>query len=302
MGSANLSDCINAFLSWIKVEKRLSPNTIFAYTQDLRQFVIRLQKENITDFQNTDKIRQQLLVHFDWFYQNKMATSTISRKFSALRSFFHYLWVEGLIEKDSFESFEMPKKSLKLPGVLTLPEMERVLQGKSFPTRLEARNELMILLLYSTGLRVSELVGIRLHQIDFQTGILRIFGKGGKERIVPVGKVSLSQIQHYLKEIRPSISRNSGCDFLFISSRGKPITRQMFWIIIKNKMRGLAIQKKVSPHTLRHSFASHMLQNGADLRIIQELLGHADISTTQIYTHVDKERIKKEYRRAHPRS
>jgi integrase/recombinase XerD len=302
MGILNLLDSVNSFLSWTKIEKRLSPNTVSAYRRDIQQFVLRLQKEHITDFQSGVKIRDQLLLHFDSFYKKKMATSTIHRKFSALKSFFHYLWVEGLIATDSFESFEMPKTSLKLPGVLTMPEMDSLLQAKPFPTPLEARNDLMILLLYSTGLRVSELVEIRVHQIDFQMGILRILGKGGKERMVPLGKASLNQIQIYMQNVRPKILKNFMSDILFVSRRGKAITRQMVWQFIKKKINGLDMQKKVSPHTIRHTFASHMLQNGADLRIIQELLGHADISTTQIYTHVDKEHVKKEYRQHHPRS
>jgi integrase/recombinase XerD len=302
MGTLNLLDSVNAFLSWIRIEKRLSSNTVSAYCRDIQQFVLRLKKEQVTDFQNAVKVREQLLVHFDSFYQKKMATSTISRKFSALKSFFHYLWVEVLIAKDSFASFEMPKTSLKLPQVLTMPEIESLLQGKLFPTPLEARNDLMILVLYSTGLRVSERVEIRLHQIDFQMGVMRILGKGGKERMVPLGKASLKQIQNYMQEIRPKILKTFVSDTLFVSKRGKSITRQMVWQFIKKKINTLAMQKKVSPHTLRHTFASHMLQNGADLRIIQELLGHADISTTQIYTHVDKEHVKKEYRRHHPRA
>ena len=296
-----MENLIEEFIKFIQFEKGLSSNTISAYKNDLKQYFDFLKKINKT----IHNVSPEDLTEFLWqLKQNNLSSNSIYRKSSCLTQFYKFLLSEGLTTNNPTEFLIKPKLQKKLPQVLTVEEVDRLLNYIPKKKFNDIRNKAMIELLYATGLRVSELVNLKFDQVDLQNKFIRVIGKGGKERIVLLNKKSIEALKEWLKvrEKKFSGKLSSGYDsYIFLSKLGKPISRIDFWEQLKNYVKNAGILKNVSPHTLRHSFATHMLKYGADLRVVQELLGHSDISTTQIYTQVDRKHLKEIHKKYHPR-
>ncbi len=231
-----------------------------------------------------------------------LSPATIHRQISAVRTYFQFLVGEGLAARDPSERLESPKRWRTLPTVLTLAEVERLLAAPNTDEPLAIRDRALLEFAYATGCRVSELVSLKVQDVLYEQGLARIFGKGAKERIVPVGRRALGQAALYAREIRPRLDRGKGRGVLFLNARGTPLSRVGAWGIIRQTARRAGIAKRVTPHTLRHTFATHLLEGGADLRAVQEMLGHADLATTQIYTHVDRDYLRTVHKQFHPRA
>ncbi|UCE20552.1 MAG: site-specific tyrosine recombinase XerD [Gemmatimonadota bacterium] len=293
-----MTDYLTEFLNFLVIERGLSQNTISAYENDIKRYVRFLQEKG----RNPVEARQEDVVSL--FYALKdvgLASSSIARNFSTIRTFHKFLRGEGLTKSDPTEYLDAPKLWKKLPGVLDYHEVERLLGCPDISTDLGLRDRAMMEVLYACGLRISELIALRLSNLLLDQGCLRVFGKGGKERMVPLGRSAAHSIGQYLQSVRPKLDKADGNDFVFLNWRGKKLSRMGFWKILRKHVKTSGITKPVSPHTLRHSFATHLLEGGADLRAVQEMLGHADISTTQIYTHIDREYLKEVHRTFHPR-
>lgn len=289
----SLNQAINLFIQYITIEKQLSANTISSYQRDLNHF-----EEYFKDNDLISLDEYQLSIYVGSLYDDHLSKASIARKISCLKSFFKFLYVKDYLPKNNAILLQLPKKQQKLPQYLTNEEILALL--KTFKdTDLAKRNKAMFLTLYYTGIRVSELINIKLSDYYQHDKYLKIMGKGNKERIIPLNEELLLVLDEYNKKTRPFISKTMS-DYLFINEKGNPITRQGFYKIIKTACKEASITKNVSPHTLRHSFATHLLNNGIDLRTVQILLGHSDISTTQIYTHVNNDLIKKSYQENHP--
>jgi len=295
----NLEEQVEEFLHFLSAVKNYSLNTIYAYSVDLRDFFDFAKTKGKAHDIDELLIRAWLKELKDKGYNE----FSIARKLSSLKSFFKYLQVEKGWELSFVNLLECPKLPLRLPKVLTLEEVECLLNAPDLSSLLGYRDRTMLELLYATGLRVSELVGLKLENINLELGFLRILGKGSKERLVPIGDVALDFLKGYTSNIRPRLTKGkvSG-SWVFLNRRGKPLTRQRFWQIIKQYAKSCGIEDKVSPHVLRHSFATHLLQGGADLRAIQSMLGHSSLSTTQIYTHLDYKTLREVYEKFHPRA
>ncbi|MDR3593027.1 MAG: site-specific tyrosine recombinase XerD [Negativicutes bacterium] len=291
---------VNEFINYLAVERGLAQNTLESYGRDLRQFQTYLSSGHM-DFLK-DSNRNTILGYLNNLQTKGRAVSTISRNLAAIKSFYQYLVRERYLEKDPAAHLESPKLEKKLPKILTIGEVEELLkQPNSFlPTGL--RDKAMLELLYATGIRVSELISLNISDINLDMGYIKCYGKGAKERIVPLGSIAAKCVQEYIAKGRSKLVRTYEEPALFVNHHGNRLTRQGFWKIIKKYAQEASINKEITPHTLRHSFATHLLENGADLRSVQEMLGHADISTTQIYTHVTKNRLKEVYDKAHPRA
>ncbi len=291
---------VNEFIQYLAVERGLAQNTLESYGRDLRQYQTYLQNGHM-DFIK-DSNRSTILAYLNNLQIKGRAVSTISRNLAAIKSFYQYLVRERYLEKDPAAHLESPKLEKKLPKILTISEVEELLkQPNTFlPTGL--RDKAMLELLYATGIRVSELISLNISDINLDMGYIKCYGKGAKERIVPLGSIAARCVQDYIGKGRPKLVRTYEEAALFVNHHGNRLTRQGFWKIIKKYAQEASINKEITPHTLRHSFATHLLENGADLRSVQEMLGHADISTTQIYTHVTKNRLKEVYDKAHPRA
>ena len=291
---------VNEFIQYLAVERGLAQNTLESYGRDLRQFQAYLHNGQL-DFIK-DSSRSTILAYLNNLQTKGRAVSTISRNLAAIKSFYQYLVRERYLEKDPAAHLESPKLEKKLPKILTISEVEELLkQPNTFlPTGL--RDKAMLELLYATGIRVSELISLNISDINLDMGYIKCYGKGAKERIVPLGSIAAKCVQEYIGKGRPKLVRTYEEAALFFNHHGNRLTRQGFWKIIKKYAQEATINKEITPHTLRHSFATHLLENGADLRSVQEMLGHADISTTQIYTHVTKNRLKEVYDKAHPRA
>ncbi len=300
-----MSGIIEHFAGYLSVEKGLSENSISAYCSDLRDFVSFLAKgsENY-DFRNV--LREQILDYLGECKKKQLEPSSIARRLVSIKLLFRYMFQEKLIPADITSVMDSPKLWKLLPEFLSPAEVEKLL--KVFPESLKDplafRNRTIIETMYSCGLRVSETAELKTDNVYFKEEFVRVMGKGSKERIVPIGKPALRLLSKYVENIRPVLSANlaNADNTLFLSYRGQPLDRERIWAIIKEGAKLAGIQKNIYPHTLRHSFASHLLENGADLRIIQEMLGHADISTTQIYTHVNQGRLLKVHKNFHPRA
>ena len=297
--SINQSDIrgeINRFLDMLWMERGLSDNTLYAYRNDLLTFARWLQQKGMSfnDVQDAD-IRVYLASIKGY------SVRTLARRLSCLRQFYSYQVREGLMDHDPSVRVESPRLGRPLPKSLTETEVEQLLDAPDLNTDLGLRDRAMLEVLYATGLRVSELVSLTVMQVNTRQGLVRVTGKGNKERLVPLGLESLDWIQRYLEEARPKIVKNKTVDALFVNRRGGQMSRQAFWHLIKRYARMTGINKTLSPHILRHAFATHLLNHGADLRVVQMLLGHSDISTTQIYTHVARERLKNLHAEHHPR-
>jgi integrase/recombinase XerD len=290
---------IRAFLQHSLIEKGLAENTIAAYAQDLAKFA-RFMRERRRGLDVLD--RDDVMEFMASLYRRKIGSRSVSRHLVTLRVFSRFAVAEGLLAEDPTLNLESPQVWKTLPIFLRLDQVELLLKQPDPATSLGARDAAMLEVLYSAGLRVSELVGLRLADVDMETGCARCIGKGNKERLVPVGRKALQAIRHYLEKARPALLRGRPSPFLFLNSRGARMSRVGFWKRLKMYGRRAGLPRKLSPHKLRHSFATHLLERGADLRSVQMMLGHADISTTQIYTHVTQERLKKIYRAHHPRA
>lgn len=293
---------ISSFLTCAKVEKGLSSNTVSAYKRDLMKFQAFAGKRKLT----LESVSRDDLVDFlSGLYRQKLESKTVARHLVTLRNFFRFAQVQELIRTDPSINLESPKIRRSLPGYLRLEEVEKLLNQPDEKTPLGQRDRAMLEMLYSTGLRVSELVGLRVSDLDGKAGCVRCVGKGDKERIVPVGRKALGIAEKYLRDGRPELLRRakvSNSPALFVNRRGAALSRVGVWKILSAYGRRAGLRRAMAPHMLRHSFATHLLERGADLRSVQLMLGHADISTTQIYTHVVEERLKQIYKAHHPRA
>jgi integrase/recombinase XerD len=288
---------LNGFISYIQAEKGLSKNTVLAYTSDLKHYFKYLEKIDKTLF----KIEHQDLTEFLWKKkQAGLKPRSLYRTIETLRQFYRFLIIEGFTSIDPTSDLTAPRIPSKLPNLLSTDEIERLLMVISGEKEREIRNRAMVELLYASGLRVSELVNLKIQNLDLNLGFVKVLGKGNKERIIPVGKTALRIIAKYLG-VRNRNPKNADKEDVFLTKLGKKMSRNEFWRQLKNHARKAKITKNMTPHVLRHSFASHMLAHGADLRFVQEMLGHSSIATTQIYTHVDKERLKELHKKFHPR-
>lgn len=291
------SAIIQSFQDVLWAEYGLSDNTLKAYGTDLHQFSRWLNDKTLILASSND-IKNYLAHRL----QQGSSSRSSARLLSSLRRFFAYQLREGQLQKDPSENIDMPRLSRGLPGTLSEQDVESLLLAPNSEEALGFRDRTMLELLYACGLRVSELVHLKLQQVNLRQGMVRITGKGGKERLVPLGEEALLWLSGYLDNSRRDILRERQSDDLFVTRRGSGMTRQSFWYIIKRHAAQAGIRKPLSPHTLRHAFATHLVNHGADLRVVQLLLGHSDLSTTQIYTHVARERLKSLHERCHPRS
>jgi integrase/recombinase XerD len=292
---------LHSYYHYLTVEKGLSRNTISSYKRDLDAYVRFLEKHQRNNIALISE--EDITAYIRSLRMQGLRPSTISRALSSIRGFHAFVFAEERGSSNPAELIEGPKQEKKLPDTLTIEEMQRLLE--SVPVDIDGlwiRNRTMLELLYATGMRVSELISITRRQLLLTERLVRIVGKGRKERIVPFGRIAHTWLEKYLKELRPGLARNrAGNDVLFLNRRGKPMSRMTVWNIVRDAVRNAGITKRVYPHILRHSFATHLLEAGADLRSVQELLGHADISTTQIYTHVDRSYLKQIHKQYHPR-
>ncbi len=291
---------LDQFLDYIALERGLSENTRAAYGADLKSFLSFLRDRNTVSVNSVT--RRDIL---DFLMEQKdrgLSSNSISRRLVSIKVFFRYLQQDGLLRKNVTETMDSPKLWKVLPGTLTYKEVERLLATPTQARKLGLRDKAILETLYSTGLRASEVASLTLDSIHFDEGFLRCMGKGRKERVVPMGDSARQSVQRYLAELRPLLAKDPSSRTLFLSRRGHPFGRKQIWTMIKKYARDAGITKNVKPHTMRHSFASHLLANGAPLRIIQEMLGHSDITTTQIYTHVDSSRLKSVHSQFHPRA
>jgi integrase/recombinase XerD len=285
------------FTNHLRVERGLADNTIEAYSRDLTRFLQFLGKTKLSPFD----IAQENITDYIATLQGNLSVRSIARNLSALKMFFRFLVSDGKIKGNPARRLGVPKLPQRLPEILTVHEVEILLSQPTVSTHQGQRDKAMLELLYATGLRVSELVGLRVSNINLEAGYVRTVGKGSKERMIPMGEKALESLRLYLSNGRIGLLKKRSSPYLFINSRGKPLTRQGFWKIIKRYRTISGIKKEITPHILRHSFATHLLEGGADLRSVQIMLGHADISTTQIYTHITRERLKQIHEKYHPR-
>jgi len=291
---------VDAFLDHLSVERGLAANTRLAYRTDLARFTSFLQQRGVRQFNAAE--RQHITDYLLDRRKNGLGPRSLARHLAAIRMFCRFLSREKLLATDVTQTIDSPKLWRTLPHTLDYEEVGRLLAAPNTRTKLGLRDKALLEFMYATGLRVSEVANIKLSDINFEAGFLRSVGKGQKERIVPIGKQAIEWVQRYLREARSSFAKAAHLGEVFLSTRGQPLSRKTIWVLIKKYTRAAGIGKTITPHTLRHSFATHLLDNGADLRVIQEMLGHADISTTQIYTHVDQRRLKETHYRFHPRS
>ncbi|KGP93200.1 recombinase XerD [Pontibacillus chungwhensis BH030062] len=288
------------FLHYLKIERGLSHNTLMSYERDLTQYVTFLQKN--TEVSGVHMItRTHIMQYLHHLNDLNRSQSTIARTLSSIRAFHQFLVREQLAQSDPSLHIETPKKERKLPKILSMKEVDALL-AMNAKDALSIRNKAMLEMLYATGLRVTELVSLKVSDLHLTMGFVRCLGKGSKERIIPLGNMAKNSVEIYLSSSRSELVKHNQTDELFVNHHGRPLSRQGFWKILKAVAGEVGIEKEITPHTLRHSFATHLLENGADLRAVQEMLGHADISTTQIYTHVSKARLTDIYRSYHPRA
>ena len=291
---------LESFLNYISLERGLSINTRKAYADDIHQFLVYLEGKGITSL--SPVTRKQILDHLMAMKGRGMSTNSISRHLVSIKVFFRYLQQEGLLDRNVTDTMDSPKLWKILPDTLSEKEVGLLLAAPNMRKPLGIRDRTMLELFYATGIRVSELANLQLSDLHLDEGYIRCIGKGRKERVIPIGEEAIHFINRYLEEIRPLLCDNPHVQNVFVTQREHGLCRQRLWQIIKEQTKKAGIMKNVTPHTLRHSFASHLLQNGAPLRVIQEMLGHADIATTQIYTHVEPNRLKSIHQQFHPRA
>jgi integrase/recombinase XerD len=301
-----VKEAIDSFLNYLRVEKGFSPNTIDAYRNDLHQLASFVEEE--TARRGTIPLwaafdRQSMLSYLSDLKGRRYAPTTVARKVAAIKSFFSFLVAEGILRDNPTRGVPSPKVGKSLPKPISVSQVRLLLEQPAKLSTLEAkRDRAMLELLYATGMRVSELVSLNLADIDTEGGYVRCFGKGHKERLIPIHSRAAQVLKEYLAEGRPHLTHDSEEKALFLNRRGERLTRQGFWQKLKGYAKSAELGTEITPHTLRHSFATHMLSGGADLRSVQELLGHANISTTQIYTHLTTDYIRRSYEKSHPRA
>lgn len=291
---------VEAFIDFLALERGLRPRTLRAYRGDIGRFVTYLEDLGVSAPEEAGPgILNDYTVHLRTL---GLATTSIRRAQSALRAYFGFLVTEGIVGEDPTGRMGRPATTRKLPAFLSQDEASRVVEAVDSDSPVYWRDRAVLELLYATGMRVSELTGLSLGDLDTGDGSCLVFGKGGRERLVPVGTLALDVAGRYLARERPRLDRGKGKGAVFLNQRGTPLTRMTVWTIVSRAARRAGIERRISPHTLRHSCATHLLEGGADLAAVQELLGHADISTTQVYTHLDREYLRAAHRRFHPRS
>ena len=290
---------IDEFLSYLSVERGLSGNTLSSYRRDLVKFFDYLKARHIDSI---EKVSRQMITSFMLSEKDRgLSAASVSRGLACLKSFFKFLVRENMVQENPTSVIESPKLWKRLPVTLDLDKIEALLNAPNLRDLMGMRDRASLELMYATGMRVSELINLKMDDLNMGAGFVKCFGKGGKERIVPFGNKAKESIFRYLDKSRPVFLKKHVSNFLFLTRLGKGMSRQTFWKTIKKYAREARIKEKITPHSLRHSFATHILERGADLRVVQELLGHADISTTQIYTHVNKDRLKSIHQKFHPR-
>lgn len=292
---------LEAFMHYLANEKGLSKNTLDSYRRDLNQYIDYLQEKKLSPLHQAT--REQIMSYLLSLREQGKASTTISRQIASLRSFYQFLIRRELISTDPTLLLETPKLERKLPQVLSIKEVDKLMTAPDSTTPLGQRDRAMLEVLYATGIRVSELINLTTDDCILDMGYIRCIGYGGKERIIPLGRLAKEQVEQYLVDGRNYLLKNKTEEKkLFLNHRGEALSRQGFWKIIKKYAQQAGINKKITPHTLRHSFATHLLENGADLRSVQEMLGHADLSSTQMYMQMTKTRMKDVYAKAHPRA
>jgi len=292
---------LKLYISHLTFEQNLSPNSTEAYKQDIVRFIDYLKKNGV----ESPKDAQPKHIHrmLQLLTEIGLSENSLARNLSSIRGFYKFLIAENIIDTDPTVHIDRPKIPRYLPTVLTYQEVETIFKTQDTTKHLGLRNRAMFETIYASGLRVSELLTLKINQVYFDQSVLRVFGKGSKERLVPISDSALEWITKYTDTGRPLLTKGRmGDNTLFLNKSGKPMTRMGFWKILEKAAKDGSIIKNVHPHTMRHSFATHLIENGADLRAVQEMLGHADISTTQIYTHLDRSHIEKQYRKYHPRA
>ncbi|MCJ7790497.1 MAG: site-specific tyrosine recombinase XerD, partial [Candidatus Atribacteria bacterium] len=291
-----LEEILECFLDYLTIERGLAQNTIISYRYDLIKYINFLKKNNISSFNQTKK--DLVNNYFVYLRKKNLEINSISRNLVAVKMLYRFLLIEGFIKEDITGLIEFPRMSKKLPHILSLREINLLLDKANFKSNLGLRDLAILELLYATGLRVSELIYLKIDDINMENCMLKCLGKGSKERIIPFGSKAYQSLRLYLDKVRQKLVKNPNEDILFLNSRGERLSRQGIFYLVKKYVRKAGIEKKVTPHTLRHTLATHLLENGADLRSVQEMLGHSDISTTQIYTHVSRKWVSEEYYRA----
>ncbi len=297
--SMGLDPLVDRYLNYLLVEKGLGAKTLEAYGSDLARHLDYLNAAGIRSPAAVDKA--VLLRYVLHLRAEGLGPRSRARHLSALRGFYRFLVQEKILQADPISTIEMPKTGLKLPDVLSRQDVQRLLEVEEPPSPAALRNAAMVETLYAAGLRVSELVALRVQDLNLEAGFVRVWGKGAKERVVPIGSHARQKVATYLQEGRPRLLGGRTSPFLFVARAARPMTRQGFWKMLNRRAAAAGIRQAISPHSLRHSFATHLLEGGADLRAVQMMLGHTDISTTQIYTHVARDRLKKIHQKYHPR-
>ncbi len=294
-----MKELIDSFLNYLSVERGLSNNTIISYRWDLNSYVDFMINQRIDAL---SKIAKNDIINFMLAQKDKrISANSIARRLAAIRMFHRFLARERILKSDPTTLIDSPKLWKKIPETLSLNEVDALIAQPDIRDKQGIRDKAILETLYATGMRVSEAVNLKIDNVNLDIGFLRCIGKGNKERVIPLGKKAIASIKRYLEVSRPHILKNKASEFLFVNRFGKKISRQSFWKIVKKYAKQARIKKPMKPHTLRHSFATHLLERGADLRSVQEMLGHSDISTTQIYTHINKDRLKTIHRMFHPR-
>jgi integrase/recombinase XerD len=288
-----------AFMDYLKVEKGLAKNSIYAYNEDLDKYLDFLRSKNID---RPAQVTRQIIVDFVFDLRKVVSANTISRLLSTIKGFHRFLMREKITQEDPTGLIETPRGDKKIPSFMTCEEVNETLKSPDLKDAHGLRDRTILELMYATGLRVSEAAGLRITDANLEVGFIRCKGKGSKERIVPLGKTAGRFLEKYLSEARPELAKGKLMENLFLAQGGRNLSRQSIWKIIKASVKKAGIRKRVSPHTLRHSFATHLLEHGADLRSVQEMLGHSSITTTQIYTHINQTRLKAIHTQFHPRA
>lgn len=289
---------INAFIIYLHNVKKTSENTELSYRRDLMKVRNYMQQQGIEDVERITSTN--LNSYILYLEKNKFSAATISRNIASLKAFYHYMFKEGMVTEDAAEMLHAPRIEKKMPEILTTKEVVRLLEQPSGSSSKEIRDKAMLELLYATGIRVTELINLKLEDINLQMGYL-LCRDGGRERVIPFGNEAKNALMHYLGGTRAAMISDQDSGYLFANCSGQPMSRQGFWKLIKFYAKKAGIMADITPHTLRHSFAAHLVENGADLRSVQEMLGHSDISTTQIYANMNHSRIREVYAKAHPR-
>ena len=301
--SAGWTACMRGFRSWLQLERGLSTNSIEAYARDVQRLAFFAQNLSKPPFEPSGFETTHVDAFVAQLFDEGLSRNSQSRILSGVRNFCKYLILEGIVERDPLELLDSPRPERKLPDVLAIQEIQAIIEAIDLSRKEGIRNRAILETMYSCGLRVSEVVGLRLSCIDEVDGFVKVIGKGNKERIIPIGELALETIARYIEEYRKFVDIEPGYeDTLFLGRRGRELTRQMVFTMLRRTAHEAGIRKQVSPHTFRHSFATHLMESGADIRVVQEMLGHSSVSTTEIYTHLDQNYLREQMEQFHPRN